>query len=286
MTPARHLVGAVVLLTGLASGSARADEPASPYAGDEVCAVCHEEQAAAHVRTAHGKALGNPSRPPTERGCEGCHGPGAAHAEAGGGRGVGGLIGFTSSTSASDRSAPCLRCHGQAHDLRAFRQSAHKSEACTGCHAMHTARAPDLLHEATPALCYRCHTDVRAQFALPENHGAGRGVDCPDCHAPHGARERAALRGNGDRTCLRCHTEVQGPFVFEHVAVVTEGCTACHVPHGSANRHLLIRQQVAQLCAECHTVTPANHLLPSYRDCTRCHVSIHGSNVDPRFLEP
>jgi hypothetical protein len=51
------------------------------------------------------------------------------------------------------------------------------------------------------------------------------------------------------------------------------------------NRHLLIRQQVAQLCYECHTVTPSSHVQPSYRDCTRCHVDIHGSNIDPRFLE-
>jgi hypothetical protein len=51
------------------------------------------------------------------------------------------------------------------------------------------------------------------------------------------------------------------------------------------NRHLLVRQQVAQLCYECHSVTPPDHLQPSYRDCTRCHVDIHGSNLDPHFLE-
>jgi hypothetical protein len=52
------------------------------------------------------------------------------------------------------------------------------------------------------------------------------------------------------------------------------------------NRHLLIRQQVAQLCYECHAVTPQTHLQPSFRDCTRCHVDIHGSNTDPRFIAP
>ena len=43
-------------------------------------------------------------------------------------------------------------------------------------------------------------------------------------------------------------------------------------------------QPVALLCYQCHTVTPPTHLQPSYRDCTRCHVSIHGSNTDPRFI--
>jgi DmsE family decaheme c-type cytochrome len=110
-------------------------------------------------------------------------------------------------------------------------------------------------------------------------------VTCLDCHRPHGSRNLAALRGANDLTCFRCHGDLEGPFVFEHAGNVTEGCQRCHDPHGSVNRHLLIRQQVAQLCYECHAVTPSNHLQPSYRDCTRCHVAIHGSNVDPRFLE-
>jgi uncharacterized paraquat-inducible protein A len=51
------------------------------------------------------------------------------------------------------------------------------------------------------------------------------------------------------------------------------------------NRHLLVRQQVAQLCYECHTVTPSDHVQPSFRDCTRCHTAIHGSNFNALFLE-
>ncbi len=65
-----------------------------------------------------------------------------------------------------------------------------------------------------------------------------------------------------------------------------EGCGSCHEPHGSANRHLLLYQQVAQLCYQCHAVTPASHVQPSYRDCTRCHTAIHGSNSQAFFLEP
>jgi DmsE family decaheme c-type cytochrome len=127
---------------------------------------------------------------------------------------------------------------------------------------------------------------VRAKFALPEHHKVDEGVvSCLDCHQQHGSRSPRLLRDANDRACFRCHGDLEGPFVFEHVGLVSEGCRRCHEPHGTTGRHLLVRQQVAQLCYECHTVTRPSHLQPSYRDCTRCHVSIHGSNTDPRFLE-
>jgi DmsE family decaheme c-type cytochrome len=270
-----------------------AEEPAAPaaeFAGAESCGLCHPDQAESHGKTAHGRALADAGRPEAERGCEACHGAGAAHVEAGGGVGVGGLESFARSRPAAARSARCLGCHaGQASRFE-FRTSDHglSNVACTDCHGEHRShRAEHLLESPLPRLCYGCHLEVRAQFALPEHHKVDEGVvSCLDCHEAHGRRALAPLRASESRACLRCHGDIEGPFVFEHAALVTEGCVRCHEPHGSVNRHLLVRQQVAQLCYECHAVTPANHLQPSFRDCTRCHVSIHGSNVDPRFLEP
>jgi DmsE family decaheme c-type cytochrome len=141
--------------------------------------------------------------------------------------------------------------------------------------------------ETTVALCYRCHPAVRSTFALPERHKVPEGVvSCIDCHQPHGTPDRAMLRDGEQRTCFRCHGEVEGPFVFEHFGLTLEGCQSCHEPHGSANRHLLRYQQVAQLCYQCHASTPASHVQPSFRDCTRCHTAIHGSNTQAFFLEP
>jgi DmsE family decaheme c-type cytochrome len=232
--------------------------------------------------------MDDPARPEAERGCEGCHGPGSIHGEEGGGQGVGGLHEFHPEEPASSRSRVCMTCHGQSR-LHDFLSGGHalSQVACTDCHTVHTPPAAPLLAAAPATLCATCHQDVQLRFALPEHHRIPEGVmGCLDCHEPHGSRNGAALKDDQDRLCGSCHPNVQGPFVFEHGGLVTEGCVRCHEPHGSTNRHLLTFQQVAQVCLECHTVTPRDHVQPAFRDCTRCHVAIHGSNTDPHFFAP
>jgi DmsE family decaheme c-type cytochrome len=100
--------------------------------------------------------------------------------------------------------------------------------------------------------------------------------------------------------CFKCHGDKRGPFVFEHAPVRLEGCTACHEPHGSANPRMLTRGEVRMVCLEYHSNTPpamtasktlggippAFHDLrnPRFRNCTMCHVKIHGSNVHEELL--
>jgi DmsE family decaheme c-type cytochrome len=278
--------GMLALTLLCASVAAATDEAASPYAGEDVCRACHEEAADAYMKTPHAAPLSDPARPEPMRACEACHGPGQAHADAGGSGGD--LETFARTRPATARSAVCLKCHAGGAGLHDFRRGEHAmaAVACNDCHRLHTGKGDALLAKPPPGLCYDCHLEVRAKFALTEHHKVNEGVlTCLDCHEVHGSRTPPLMRGANDRPCFRCHADVEGPFVFEHAGQVTEGCVRCHDPHGSVNRHLLIRQQVAQLCYECHSVTPSDHLQPSYRDCTRCHVDIHGSNLDPRFLE-
>jgi DmsE family decaheme c-type cytochrome len=281
-----------------------APEPAT-FAGPEMCAACHPDWNESYMKSPHAGPLDDPSRPPDQRACEACHGPGQAHVDGGGGA-AGNMRTFEGSDPAPDRSAPCLRCHGNESELHHFASGEHAMAdvACTDCHDPHGGvgrrmmkagtALPEPLRgatwreqEITSALCYGCHPDVRSQFALPERHKVPEGVvSCTDCHQPHGSEERAMLRDSDQRTCFKCHGDVEGPFIYEHIGLTIDGCQSCHEPHGSTNRHLLRYQQVAQLCYECHAATPTSHVQPSFRDCTRCHTAIHGSNTNPFFLEP
>ena len=118
------------------------------------------------------------------------------------------------------------------------------------------------------------------------------------CHNPHGGSGEYSLVVNraGEGPCVTCHAEKRGPFVFPHVSDVTGDCLTCHEPHGSSNPMALRRSRVDQLCLECHSQIeattlgsqpPAFHDLrsPRYRECTVCHVAIHGSNLSPALTK-
>src|SRR5215213_6146949 len=156
---------------------------------------------------------------------------------------------------------------------------------------------PRMLLKNEPQLCMSCHNETKAQFTRPFHHKVLEGaMKCSDCHNPHGGFEQkqARLATGSDAACVKCHTDKQGPFAYEHAPVKTEGCASCHTPHGSANPRLLRTSSVAQLCLECHTqdhgvgalepVGPAHPLYLQYRDCTACHVKIHGSHTSPVFM--
>jgi DmsE family decaheme c-type cytochrome len=150
-----------------------------------------------------------------------------------------------------------------------------------------------LLKKNQPELCYQCHGNVRAAFALATHHRVPEGaMKCTDCHSPHGTSNLHEMQQAASETCTTCHAEKRGPFVFEHAVSRVEGCTACHTPHGSSNKMLLARREERMLCLQCHVGSPTAtkvmpHNLQSFQaqgTCTRCHSVIHGSNFDPNFL--
>jgi predicted CXXCH cytochrome family protein len=231
--------------------------------------------------------------PSTVSGCESCHGPGRAHAEAeqeaAGDRAkelAGTKLIFKFDANPMDNSQRCLACHltGKGQDF--FSHSLHASAgvACMDCHAIHPPelatqrakvslqpaqgeffavpqlapepawRTESLLKASQPELCYTCHRTVQSQFALPEHHRVPEGLmKCTDCHNPHGNLNHFQLTDSNWETCVKCHVEKRGPFVYEHAAVRVSGCVACHSPHGSVNNFLLLRREQRLLCLQCHT---------------------------------
>jgi len=295
------------LLLGAVALALHAD---TGYVGSETCKRCHADVWRNFFRNPHYKSIASGAEPPERTGCEGCHGPGAKHVAGVGDKTA--IIAFSVLRPAQviDR---CLGCHASDLGKSNIRRSDHTlaNVGCTSCHSVHRAATDRfLLAKTQHNVCYGCHASVRSQFSMPVKHRVNEGfMECSDCHNPHGTfsaswrmggRPRMVEQALGpEEACIRCHTDKRGPFVFEHASVRVDGCETCHQPHGSTNARLLRRPAVFTVCLECHngagdfgrrgtgeTLQSPSHNMadPKFRNCTLCHVRIHGSNADPRFL--
>ena len=305
-----------LVLVGLSAGPAGAQQATPPEAtptpaaavtpaaaeAAALCGDCHEDQAKAFAANPHGRMpeRWKPTAGSPNSLCESCHGDGAKHIESSGDKAF--IRGFHTRADADT----CLTCHLPTGDHAGLRGGIHTNSEtvrCTTCHSVHTPvpKSPHLLAKAPVPLCASCHPVQTASLQTkPFAHRLGRGgLDCTSCHDPHGRPGKESLKKtrDGEQPCLDCHTEKRGPFVFEHPPSGLVGdCTTCHQPHGSMNPKQLTRANVFQLCLECHSTLSASTLgsqppsfhnisLPRYRNCTTCHVAIHGSNLSPVFFK-
>ncbi len=281
------------------------------YVGNNACKTCHSDLWQPFFRNAHFKSVASGTQPPEQTGCEGCHGGGKDHVEAKGGRRT--IPRAFSLMNARQSLDACLACHTKDWGRAEIRRSSHTQAdiACNSCHSIHKSQTPKyLLVKKHTDLCYGCHTNIRAQFAMPTKHRVNEGfMSCTDCHNPHGAaspgwrmgaRPRMVQTGaDGEQPCFKCHADKRGPFAFEHVSTRVDGCESCHLPHGSLNPRLLRRPLVFTVCLECHNgagsfgrqgdgiaLQSGSHNMtdPKYQNCTTCHVRLHGSNADRLFL--
>ena len=304
------------------------------YVGSAKCGECHEDQFNNFSRTPHAKLEREPSWKGKVLGCESCHGPGGEHVKAieqvmqSGGELTDLRIRILKKEPPKQVSETCLSCHAGREEHNSYRRGEHwrNDVGCTDCHFSHapdpgppkaesltlisenTRQRPDssvlrMLKGNEAQLCLRCHQEQKAQFLMPFRHRVLEGtIKCSDCHNPHGGFElkQTRLATGSDAACVKCHTDKQGPFVYEHGPVKVEGCSSCHTPHGASNHKMLKRNEVFQLCIECHTNshaillneeggapnTPSFHNLSTTRiqNCTVCHAMIHGSNLHPFFF--
>jgi DmsE family decaheme c-type cytochrome len=283
--------GAVLIGTAPAwSGEPTAKVPTISL---DPCNICHDvlskqfESNPHHALRAVEPGVGTP--------CESCHGNGAKHADSADPADIKRPKGIASNQV-------CATCHASVSNT-AMTSEAHAAGGvgCVDCHTIHQTdmRRTPLLRAEVTDLCASCHPTQYAEFSKPFSHELGIGdMSCASCHNPHGGRGEESLKGaeRDELVCVTCHTEKRGPFVFDHVNDEVGNCMTCHEPHGSSNPKRLVRAQVDQLCLECHSPLtgatagsqpPSFHDLtsPRYRQCTVCHVAVHGSNTSPVLLK-
>lgn len=299
-----------------AEAPAAADNKPAEYVGSEACQACHEDIYKGFQKDPHAaiekstRKWGRKGVQLDGKGCESCHGPGSKHAES-----VSAAdILNPAKQAANSQSDGCLNCHlNQPTQVGRLASShARNQVSCLGCHGFHKGREKLVARNTAPInkQCASCHQDVWASFQRPHRHPLNeRGMSCVDCHNPHGSFLPKQVRtvSANEPNCFRCHGDKRGPFVFEHAPVRLEGCSTCHEPHGSANPRMLTRHEVRNQCLECHTnlpsqpasggvaaagsgqlggIPPGLHDMtsPRFRNCTVCHMKIHGSQVNRDFL--
>jgi DmsE family decaheme c-type cytochrome len=276
--------------------------PAAAVEETPSCGTCHD-QAKQFVHNPHARGAVTKGEVSNDV-CTPCHGDGAEHIAAGGDKSK-----ITVPRGRAGADETCMLCHDVTTDKISRRGGMHANSAavnCLSCHKIHNT-TPHLVAKPQLQLCGTCHTQAASFRSKPYAHRLDRGgMACSSCHEPHelpSKSERSlAMIGHlrkssaGEKPCVSCHTEKRGPFVFPHGATEIADCTTCHQPHGSNNNMQLARANVYQLCIECHSPTatptlgsqpPSFHNLsdPRYRNCTTCHVAIHGSNRDPQLLK-
>ncbi len=292
------LVSLLFIILAISLAGITAEEESS-YVGSDTCATCHEEIYKNYAQSLHG-IKADSRTPEAMQGCETCHGPGGAHADAGGGKGIGGLIalGKSAPTPAEKKIEICMQCHdkgkvvlwdGSAHDSRDL--------VCGDCHSIHSGNPKNLSERYETKVCVQCHKKVLAELKRQSHHPIREGkITCSNCHNPHGSVTDGLIAANYvNEKCWGCHAEIRGPYFWEH-APVTEDCMTCHTPHGSVHSKLLAGK-LPYICQRCHSnsrhpgtlyalstdeagqsVYNVNINRLFYRSCLNCHVTIHGSN--------
>ena len=263
------------------------------------CGDCHTDTVAAFASNPHNRPSKKGQRADPEEACSLCHGDGTKHIESGGDATL------IQTFHGAEGAEMCLSCHDKNDEHASFAVGFHANSPavnCLSCHSVHgSVKTEQSLLARTPGeLCQTCHNGISAAFRnKPYVHRLDRGgMTCLDCHSPHDRRGHSVkLTREGDLACLNCHSELRGPFVFDHVTGSAGDCLSCHEAHGSNNPKMLQWANVSQLCLSCHSKTggpataggqpPSFHdlTLPRYRNCTSCHVAVHGSNLSPALLK-
>jgi len=166
----------------------------------------------------------------------------------------------------------CAQCHRASPEFSLWSGGTHKSVACQRCHHSTPEQGLAML---------RAFIAGRSP-AGTKTHAPVEIGSCASCHLSHDGNWPQVGNSRGHRihftekgiACVACHAEGMHGF-----HPLTESCRKCH------GEHTVRAQGMAKLhCFVCHDfLSPDPGLLPTRRDCLRCH---RAEGVHPaRFSE-
>jgi predicted CXXCH cytochrome family protein len=225
--------------------------PGAKYVGMDQCALCHEKQVKDFNLTQHSRlqiraAQGKDE--PEGLGCEGCHGPGSLHVDAGGGKGK-----FIISGKNPDA---CFQCHldkKAEFSLQYHHPVIEGRMDCTACHNPHGANINTTIEMPmgrANETCAQCHRNQSRPHVF--EHEALR-EGCVVCHNPHGSINPKLLVQRDNNLCLKCHAQVASPTVSGATFIGT-------MPHAGFGPTEFLKQ------GTCYSAG--------------CHTAVHGSDVN------
>lgn len=154
----------------------------------------------------------------------------------------------------------CAQCHRASPEFSLWAGGTHKSVACQRCHHSTPEQGLAML---------RAFVAGRSP-AGTKSHAPVEIGSCASCHLSHDGNWPQVGNSRGHRihfeerkiACVACHAEGMHGF-----HPLTESCRKCH------GQHTVRAQGMARLhCFVCHDfLSPDPGLLPTRRDCLRCH---------------
>ena len=178
-------VSLFLTFTASAETPGPAKQVGEAYAGTLKCRECHDFAPADHVERLLMGSHGISAEAGFEHGCEDCHGPSAAHAEAPRNISPANSFGPRWASSSAARDSACLACHER--DTAKNWQHAlhmHNELTCVTCHDIHSEGDTVLLPEQQASVCTTCH---KAQKKGIHELGGELSEEppCSSCHNPH-----------------------------------------------------------------------------------------------------
>ncbi len=275
-----------------------AEEGYAPQ-GYKQCLSCHDygDQSPVHplLETVHGKKDKEGS-PMAERGCESCHGPSAAHADAPTQRSPGISFGPRWNSGLEAQDEQCLDCHQDSIGGQ-WQQGVHAEEklSCTTCHDAHTSQDKAMGETTQAEVCEVCHKPQKSGIHAMADKLADN-PPCSSCHLSHGnPSAKLLMLHNRSTGCNQCHDLVAmskdpavSPKATSYHRTMTRQdrtCIDCHqgIAHAPADS---VAPLVAQAVSK-KTVTlfspgqsdsnwlltehPGSQPLRQGRDCEQCH---------------